>query len=151
MRAWGTHLPERVVNGAIRRPVLTVCGIVGLTLTSLLWWVWWNRAVTFRAEKEQIYHAWQKSEDQLQHAMLTIDQMTEQPQQARPALLQAKQFYEHLLENGGPPARMALAHYRLGKIHERLGDQRAAQAPHQKTIAAWAQLPQPALHNMLSS
>jgi serine/threonine protein kinase len=135
-----THLPERVVKWAIRRPLLTACGIGGLALTSLLWWVWWNRAVTFRAEKEQIYHAWQKSEDELQHAMLTIDQMAEQPQQARSALLKAKQFYEHLLENGGPPARMALAHYRLGKIHERLGDQRAAQASYQEAIARWEKL-----------
>ena len=137
-----THLPERVVKWAIRRPLLTACGIGGLALTSLLWWVWWNRAVTFRAEKEQIYHAWQKSEDELQHAMLTIDQMAEQPQQARSALLKAKQFYEHLLENGGTPARMALAHYRLGKIHERLGDQRAAHASYQEAIARWEKLAQ---------
>jgi serine/threonine protein kinase len=141
-----THLPERVVKWAIRRPLLTACMIGGLILTSLLWWVWWNRAVTFRAEKEQIYHAWQKSEDQLQQAMHTIDQMTERPNVERPALLKAKQFYERLLECDGPPARIALTHYRLGKIHERLGDQHAAQASYQEAIARWEKLAQDGQH-----
>jgi serine/threonine protein kinase len=136
-----THLPERVVKWAIRRPLLPALGIGGLVLTSLLWWVWWSRAVTFRAEKEQIFYAWQKSEDQLHQAMQTIDQMAESG--SAPALLQAKQFYQRLVEQDGPPARMALAHYRLGKIHERLGDGCAAQASYQEAIARWEKLDQP--------
>jgi serine/threonine protein kinase len=135
-----THLPERVVKWAIRRPLLPALGIGGLMLTSLLWWVWWNRAVTFKAEKEQIFHAWQKSEDQLQHAMQTIDQMTEKPHDHRLALLQARTFYEGMLEHEGPPARMALAHYRLAKIHERLGDPHAARIAYRQAIERWESL-----------
>lgn len=141
-----TRLPERVVKWAIRRPLFAGLGLGVLTLMTLFWWVWWNRALTSQAEKEQVYRAWQKSEEQLQHAMYTIDQMaaavesvpkTESPP---PALLKAKEFYERLLEQEGPPTRMALAHYRLGKIHERLGDHRAAQAAYQEAIARWEKL-----------
>ena len=93
-----------------------------------------------QAEKEQVYQAWQKSEEQLQHAMQTIDQMAEQPAQARSALVKAKQFYEQILAQEGPPARVALAHYRLGKIHERLGDHRAAHESYQEAIARWEKM-----------
>ena len=96
--------------------------------------------MTLQAEKEQVYQAWQKSEEQLQHAMQTIDQMAEQPAQARSALVKAKQFYEQILAQEGPPARVALAHYRLGKIHERLGDHRAAHESYQEAIARWEKM-----------
>jgi len=141
-----THLPERVVKWATRRPLLACLSLAGLTLTSLLWWVWWNRAVTFQAEKEQIFRAWQKSEEDLQQAMQTIDQMAaavETPAKghvAPPALLNARRFYERLAEQDGPPARVALAHFRLGKIHERMNDQRAAQASYQEALARWEKL-----------
>jgi serine/threonine protein kinase len=137
-----THLPERVVKWATRRPLLATLSLIALTLTSILWWVWWQRAVTFQEEKQQIFHAWQKSEEQLQQAMQTIDQMAAAAPADRPepVLLKARQFYERLLENDGPPARMALAHYRLGKIHERLGDQASAQASYHEAIARWEKL-----------
>jgi eukaryotic-like serine/threonine-protein kinase len=128
-----THLPERVVKFAIRRPLVTSACFGGLMLTSLLWWTWMNRAVTFQAEKEQIFHAWQKSEDQLQQAMQTIDEMADANGDATPAL----RFYERLLEQEGPPARMALVHYRLGKIQQRLGDHRAAQASYHAAVSRW--------------
>jgi tetratricopeptide (TPR) repeat protein len=119
----------------------TLC-LVALTLTSILWWVWWQRAVTFQEEKQQIFHAWQKSEEQLQQAMQTIDQMAAAApaDHPEPVLLKAKHFYERILENDGPPARLALAHYRLGKIHERLGNQTAARASYQEAIARWEKL-----------
>ena len=143
-----THLPERVVKWATRRPLLATLGLTGLTLTSILWWVWWQRAVTSQAENEQLYHAWQKSEDDLQLAMQTIDQMAAavepsalaKGERPPPALLKAKLFYERLLEKDGSPARKAFAHYRLGKIHERLGDQQAAHACYEEAIACWEKL-----------
>jgi serine/threonine protein kinase len=139
-----THLPERVVKWATRRPLLASLSLGAFTLTSILWWVWWQRAVTFQEEKQHIFRAWQISEKQLQQAMLTIDQMAAAApaDHPEPVLLEARQFYEQLLECGGPPARMALAHYRLGKIHERLGDQAAAQASYQQAIARWEKLSQ---------
>jgi tetratricopeptide (TPR) repeat protein len=115
-------------------------------LTSMLWWVWWQRAVTFQAEKGQMVRAWQRSEGQLQQAMRTIDQMAAavEPvadgQEPPPALLQARQFYERICTEDGPPARMASAHYRLAKIHERLGDRSAARASYQEAIARWETL-----------
>ena len=120
---------QRVVKWATRRPLLAAVSLGALTLTLILWWVWWQRAVAFQQEKEQIYHAWQKSEAELQQAMQTIDQMVAAApaDHAEPVLLKAKQFYERLLESDGPPARVALTHYRLGKIQERLGDQAAVQ------------------------
>jgi serine/threonine protein kinase len=137
-----THLPERVVKWATRRPLLATLSLAALTLTSLLWWVWWQRAITFQEEKQQIFHAYQKSEDQLQQAMQTIDQMAAAApaDHPEPVLLKAKQFYERMLENDGPPARLALTHYRLGKFHERLGDQAAAQSSYQEAIARWEKL-----------
>jgi serine/threonine protein kinase len=135
-----THLPERVVKWAIRRPLLATLSLAGLTLTSMLWWVWWQRAVTSQNEKEQMFHAWEKSEDQLLNAMTTIDQMAVEP--GDPALGKAKLFYERMIEEDGPPARIALAHYRLGKIHERLGDHAAAQASYREAIARWEKLSQ---------
>jgi tetratricopeptide (TPR) repeat protein len=112
--------------------------------------VWWNRAVTFQAERQQIFLAWQKSEDQLQQAMQTIDQMaaTEianeegKPGPSPAVLIKAKQFYERLLQQDGPPARHALVHLRLAKIHERLGEHREAQASYQAAITRWEKLAQ---------
>ena len=72
--------------------------------------------------------------------MDTIDQITEQPGDAKPALLKAKQFYDGLLEQEGPPARLALAHYRLGKIHERLGDASAACDSYKEAIIRWEKI-----------
>src|SRR5206468_2362554 len=37
-----THLPERVVKWATRRPLMAAMCIGGFALTSLLWWVWWQ-------------------------------------------------------------------------------------------------------------
>ncbi len=136
-----THLPERVVKWATRRPLLAAVCLIATTLTLILS-VWYQRAVTFQEEKQQIFHALQKSEDQLQQAMQAIDQMAAAApaDHPEPVLLKARQFYERLLEHDGPPARMALAHYRLGKIHERLGEQAAAQASYQQAIARWEKL-----------
>ena len=139
-----THLPERVVKWAVRRPLFAALTIGGLTLTSLLSWIWWQRAVTYQSEREQIYHAWQQSEHHLNQAMQTIDQMAaaeaavgNDEERPSPALLRAKQFYERLAETDGPPLRTALAYFRLGKIQERLGDQQAAHASYQEAIARW--------------
>jgi serine/threonine-protein kinase len=153
IRARPTRLPERVVKWAHRRPILLSCSVGGLALTSLLLWVWWNRAVTYQAEREQIFQAWQLSEDQLQEAMRAMDEMTEGPGDAGPALAKAKQFYEHMLEQDGPPARLALAHYRLGRIHERLGEQAAAHDSYREAVTRWDELAQdgqiPAQHRPL--
>ncbi len=141
-----THLPERVAKLVSRYPFLASLSIVALMLMSMLWWVWWSRAVTFQAEKGKILQAWHQSEDQLQQAMQTIDQMAAavEPaadgQEPPAALLQAKQFYERLITEDAPPVRVALAHYRLAKIHERLGDPQAAQASYQDAIACWEKL-----------
>ena len=109
--------------------------------TILLWWTWWQRVESFQNEKEQMFHAWQTSDEQLQQAMQTIDQMSASGEPAdHQALLKAKQFYEHLLEQECPPGRVALVHYRLGKINERLGDHAAAEASYQAAIARWEKL-----------
>ena len=143
--ARSTHLPERVVKWATRRPAFASLWIAGLTLTTILSWVWWHRAVASQAEKEQMFHAWRKSEDQLQEAIHAIDQMAAAVESAPPAknaapppvLLTAKKFYERLVEQEGPPARMALTYYRLAKVNERLGDHRAAEASYQEALARW--------------
>jgi serine/threonine protein kinase len=141
-----THLPERVVKFATRRPLLVACTIGGLALTTLLSWVWWQRAVTYQAEREQIYLAWQRSEEQFQHAMLTIDELAgtidadPASKTPSPVLVKAKLCYERLLEMENPPGRAALLQFRLAKIHERLGDQRAARAAYQEAIQRWEKL-----------
>ena len=135
-----THLPERVVKWATRRPLMAALMLGGLTLTSVLWWVWWSRAVTFQAEKEQIFLEWKRSDDQLQQAMQVIDQMAAADDASPATLAKARLFYERLLEQDGPPARLALAHYRLGRIQQRLGEQRAAQASFQEAITRWQRL-----------
>lgn len=137
-----TALPQRVVKWATRRPLIAGLAVAGLLLTSLFWWVWWNRAVHVQAENNEMYISWQKSEAQLLQAMQTIDQMAatvepdviEPGQSPPPALIKAKLFYQRMLEQDGPPNRMALAHYRLAKIHERLGDRPAAIASYQEAI-----------------
>lgn len=137
-----THLPERVVKWAIRRPLLATISLGAMTFMLILWWVWWQRAVAFQEEKQQIFHAWHASEEQLQQAMQTIDQMVQAaPQEnAEPILRKAHDFYARIIDTDGPPARIALAHYRLGKIHERLGDQAAAEASYEQAIAHWEKL-----------
>jgi serine/threonine protein kinase len=142
IRARPTHLPERVVKWAHRRPILLSCGLGGLVLTSIFWWVSWSRAVTTQAEKEKVFQAWQKSEDRLDQAMQTIDHLVEQETTSRPTLLKAKQFYEHLVEEDGPPARMGQAHYRLGRLYERLDDPLAAQDSYRAAIACFEKLAQ---------
>jgi hypothetical protein len=140
-----TLLPERVVKWAIRRPLMASLSLVLLVATLMLWWIWYQRVAEYQREKEQLVVAWQTSEDQLLQAMQTIDQMTDQPvnpERPPPALLKAKEFYLHLLEQDGPPARVALVHFRLGKIHERLGDDGAAQASYLAAIARWEKLAQ---------
>jgi serine/threonine protein kinase len=140
-----TALPERMVKWATRRPLLVGLSLAGLALTSLFWWVWWHRAVQIQVEKDEIFISWQKSEAQLLQAMQTIDQMaaTVEPDTIAPgesppaALIKAKLFYQRLLEQEGPPNRIALAHYRLAKIHERLGDRRAAVASYEEAISRW--------------
>jgi hypothetical protein len=88
-----------------------------------------------------MFLAWQTSDEQLQQAMQTIDQMAANVEPTdRQALLKAKQFYEHLLEQECPPGRVALVHYRLGKINERLGDHAAAEVSYQAAIARWEKM-----------
>ncbi|HZZ81780.1 MAG TPA: protein kinase [Gemmataceae bacterium] len=138
-----THLPERVVKWAIRRPLMATLSLVLLIATLLLWWTWWQRVTEFQQEKQQLVVALQSSEDQLLQAIQTIDQMADQPDRVdRLPLLKAKAFYEHLVDQDGPPARVALAHYRLGRIHERLGDDEEAQASYREAIARWEKLAQ---------
>ncbi len=123
--------------------MLAGLSLAGLTLMSLFWWVWWNRAVTAGAEKEQLYRAWRKSDDDLQQSMLTIDQLTAAVEPIKegdavpPALVKAMLFYERIIDKEGPPARNAHAHYRLGKIHERVGDHEAAQLSYQEALTNW--------------
>jgi serine/threonine-protein kinase len=140
-----THLPERVVKLVSRYPLLAGVSITVMMTMLALMWISWNRAATFRAEKGEILQAWQTSEEQLQQAMNTIDQMAATveigPDPKRPQVLtKAREFYEHLIEQDGPPARMALAHYRLAKIHERLGDQQEAQVYYQEANSRWEKL-----------
>jgi serine/threonine-protein kinase len=140
-----TALPERVVKWAVRRPLIAALSIGGLALTSLLWWIWWQKAVTFRAEREEIFQAWQQSEQNLQNAIATIDQLSEAGaasggETESAALLRARQFYERLLQQGGPPARMAGAAYRLGRVQERLGEPQTAVSAYLDAIARWEKL-----------
>jgi len=135
-----THLPERVVKWAYRRPLLAGLAVGGLAAMSLFWVVWWDRAAAFQTEKDRIHEAWQKSEDHLLDAMSTIDDIADQPPDAKGALFKARRFYEQLLEHDGPPARMALGHFRLARIHERLGDFAAARAAYQEAIVRWEKL-----------
>jgi serine/threonine protein kinase len=137
-----THLPERVVKWAYRRPLSLALCLIGVTSMSLFWGVWWNRAEQFRAEKEKIQRDWQKSEEQLVDAMLTIDQMADQPGDARTSLLQARRFYERLLEQDGPPPRLALSHYRLGRIQERLREPQAARVSYFEALGRWEKIAQ---------
>jgi serine/threonine protein kinase len=145
-----THLSERAIKFAIRRPLLVTFGLGSSILTLLLWWSWWERAIAFQVEREEIILGWQQSDDQLQLAMQAIDHMVDAADSplspdskggAPPAtLLKAKHLYETLLEVDGPPARTALLYYRLGKVHERLGDQRAAQEAYHAAIQRWEKL-----------
>jgi serine/threonine protein kinase len=140
-----THLSERVVKWAIRRPgpLLTGLGVVGLLATSFFWYVWWTRAIAMQAERDQMFLAWQRNEDQLQQAMQTIDQMAAaemDPSTSSTTLLKAKQFYERALQKDGPAARQALLYFRLAKVQERLGEQHAAQASYQEAISRWEKL-----------
>ncbi|MBI1830635.1 MAG: serine/threonine protein kinase [Planctomycetes bacterium] len=135
-----THLPERVVKWAYRRPLLAGFAVGGLAALSLFWAIWWDRAVTFQTENDRMHEACQKSEDQLVHAISAIDDITDQPGDARPTLLKARQFYEQMLEHDGPPSRMALGYYRLGRVNERLGDAAAARIAYQEAITRWEKL-----------
>ncbi len=142
-----TPLPERVVKWAIRRPLFAALAIGGLSLLSLFWWIWCQRAVAYQTERAQMFHAWQQSEQQLTQAMYAIDEMAAAeplvggaPRQPSQTLLRAQQFYERLAQIDGPPLRTALAHFRLGKIQERLGDHDAAQASYQEAITRWEKL-----------
>jgi tetratricopeptide (TPR) repeat protein len=137
-----THLPERVVKWATRRPLFATLALAGLTMTSVFWWVSWNRAVRIEAEKGEMFVNWQKSEAQLLQAMQTIDQIVESevraPEGQPPVvLLKARSFYQRLLEQDGPANRVALANYRLAIIHERMGDRREAIKCHQEAINRW--------------
>src|SRR5262249_4359656 len=69
----------------------------------------------------------------------TIDQMTADDASTA-ALQRARQFYERLLEHEAAPARSALIHYRLARVHERLGDHRAAEFAYQEAISRWEEL-----------
>lgn len=142
-----THLPERVVKWAARRPLFASLAIAGLSMTSVLWGIWWYRAVTLQAEQERMFLVWQRSEDQLQQALLAIDQMTDAAEGhegdralAPSVLFRAQRFYERQLDQETQPTRRGLAHYRLGRVNARLGDPTLARTHFESAIAIWEHL-----------
>ena len=56
-----THLPDRVVKWAIRRPrpLLTGMSVALLILTWFFWYQSWSRGVAIQADRDQVLAAWQ--------------------------------------------------------------------------------------------
>jgi len=106
---------------------------------------WWERAAMYQTERAQMFLAWQKSEDQLQQAMQAVDQMVDMVE-APTRVRRRRQAWSRQNSsikrywNRKTAGAHRFAALSSRQVHERLGNQRAAQDAYHAAIQRWEKL-----------